>query len=320
MMRAHLGWIAIMLVLVLGGPALAQSAEPVAVLTEVKKGGSDGEIRVKLSGKDEWRAPQPLMSLTNGDEIRVKGSAARAVIVYTGGASTTVTASNSPFKVTRPTASGSTGRQVASIFGSMAQFLLGKEKEPVYTQLSTRSLKKDSDVQLVILSPRETRLLPEQVKFAWTGGPDSSKYAIRVFGPGVRWTQEDLANKPVVYPATAPKLQAGVRYLWEVRTAEALPERAQFELVSDQEWQRIKQQLAEIKPVAGSPTTATLARVTVLFQERLYQSALEELTTAIAADKTEPNLQFMLGHVYDRMGLREQAAAAFDHAQKLSTD
>src|SRR6185436_10809107 len=108
-------------------------------------------------------------------------------------------------------------------------------------------------------------------------------------------------------------LQAGVRYLWEIRTTDALPERAQFEIVSDQEWSRIKKELDEIK-VTSSPTTATLARVTVLFQERLYQSALDELTTAIAADKTEPNLQFMLGHVYDRMGLREQAAAAFDHA------
>jgi hypothetical protein len=318
MMRAHLGWIAVMLVLVLGGPALAQSAEPVAVLTEIKKGGQDGEIRVKLAGKDEWRAPQPLMSLNAGDEIRVKGAAAKAVIVYTGGATQAVTVGNSPFKVAAATAAG-TGKQVAGVVGGMAQFLLGKEKEPVYTQLSTRSLKKDNEVQLVILSPRETRLLPSQVKFAWTGGPDTGKYSVRVFGPkGVQWTAEE-AKAGLAYPDSAPKLTPGVRYRWEVRMPDTLPERAQFEILTDSEWQRIKGQLAEVK-VAGSATTATLARVSLLFQERLYQSALEELQTAIAADKAEPNLQFMLGHVYDRMGLREQAAAAFDIAQKLSTD
>ena len=318
MMRAHLGWIAIMFVLVLGVPALAQSTQPVAVLTEIKKGGQDGEIRVKLAGKDEWRAPQPLMSLNVGDEIRVKGGAARAVIVFTGGASQTVNQANSPYKITAQAAQG-TGKQVAGVFGGMAQFLMGKEKEPVYTQLSTRSLKKDADVQLVILAPRETRLLPTQLKFAWTGGPDTGKYTVRVFGPkSVVWQAEDLSAKPVTYPDSAPKLEAGVRYRWEVRMTDALPERAQFELVSDGDWKRIRSQLAEIK--TPSPTTTTLARVSLLFQERLYQSALEELETAITADKTEPNLQFMLGHVYDRMGLREQAAAAFDLAQKLSTD
>lgn len=320
MMRAHLGWIAMLLVVVLGGPALAQSAEPVAVLTEMKKGGQDGEVRIKLAGKDEWRAPQPLMSLGAGDEIRVKGAAAKATIVYTGGATQSITQANSPFKITAKAASG-TGKQVAGVFGGMAQFLMGKEKEPVYTQLSTRSLKKEADVQLVILSPRETRLLPNQLKFAWTGGPDTGKYTVRVIGPkGVQWVGEDLsAKQPVAYPDSAPKLQAGVRYRWEVRLVDALPERAQFEIVTDQEWNRIKGQLAEIK-AAGSPTTLTLARVSLLFQERLYQSALEELEAAITADKTEPNLQFMLGHVYDRMGLREQAATAFDVAQKLSTD
>lgn len=317
MMVAHLGWIAVLLVLVLGGPTLAQSAEPVAVLTEMKKGGQDGEVRVKLSGKDEWRAPQPLMSLNAGDEIRVKGATARAVIVYTGGATQAITQGNSPFKIAKPTAAG-TGKQVAGVFGGMAQFLMGKEKEPVYTQLSTRSLKKDNEVQLVILSPRDTRLLPSQVKFAWLG-PDDTKYQVRVFGPrGVQWTAEDLGKQPVPYPDSAPKLTAGVRYRWELKAPEVLPERAQFEIVSEQEWQRINGQLKEIK--GDSPTTVTLARVALLFQERLYQSALDEIQSAIAKDKTEPNLQFMLGHVYDRMGLREQAAAAFDHAQKLSTD
>lgn len=316
MMVAHLGWLAMFLVLLLGGPALAASAEPVAVLTEIKKGGQDGEVRVKASGREEWRAPQPLMSLNTGDEIRVKGNAAKVVIVYSGGATQTVTKDNSPFKIAKPTAAG-TGKQVAGVFGGMAQFLMGKEKEPVYTQLSTRSIAKQGEVQLVILSPRDTRLLPSQVKFAWAG-PEGTQYTIRVFGPkGVAWTT-DTTRQPLAYPDSATKLETGVRYRWELRAPDALPERAQFEIVPDQEWKRIQAQLQEIK--SPSPTTTTLARVALLFQERLYQAALDELQAAIAADKSEPNLQFMLGHVYDRMGLRERAAAAFDVAQKLSTD
>jgi hypothetical protein len=313
-MVARVASIALTLVFVLGGAAVALSAEPVAVLTEIRKGGPGGEVRVKGAGQDDWRAPQPLMSLGAGDEIRVKGDTARAVIVYTGGATQTITKDNSPFKLGAPPASR---RRVATAFGSVAQFLLGKEKEPVYVQLSTRSIKKDGEANLVILSPRETRLLPSQVKFAWSG-PDANKYQIRVYGPsGVAWTVDDVAKQPVAYPASAPKLQPGVRYRWELKTAETLPERAQFEIIPDAEWKRISAQLGEIK---SNDTTSTLVRVKVLFDERLYQSAREELEAAIARDKTEPNLQFMLGHVYDRMGLREQAAEAFDLAQKLSTD
>jgi hypothetical protein len=315
-MVARLGWtvVTVMFVLVFGSAALAQSAEPVAVLTEIKK-GQGGEIRVRTAGKDDWRTPQPLMSLGSGDEISVKGDTAKVVIVYTGGATQTITKANSPFKITKPTAATST-KQVASIFGGMAQFLLGKEKEPVYTQLSTRSLKKDNEIQLTILSPRETRLLPSQVKFAWVG-PDTSKYTIRVFGPKGRVFEVDnVARETIPYPDSATKLTPGVRYRWELKTEDALPERAQFEIVSDSEWHRIS---TALKQNPGSDTTATLARVTVLFQERLYQSALEELQAAIAKDKNEPNLQFMLGHVYDRMGLREQAAEAFNVAQQLST-
>ncbi|MBI1734442.1 MAG: hypothetical protein HYR51_04640 [Candidatus Rokubacteria bacterium] len=131
------------------------------------------------------------------------------------------------------------------------------------------------------------------------------------------WKAEDLGAQPVAYPESAPKLTPGVRYRWELKTADALPERAQFEIIPEQEWKRISAQLQEIKP---TDTTSTLARVKILFDERLYQSAREELEVAIAKDKSEPNLVYMLGHVFDRMGLREQAAAAFDVAQKLSTD
>ena len=314
-MVARVGSIAILFVLLFGGVALASAAEPVAVITEIKRGAPGGEVRIKAAGEDEWRAPQPLMSLNAGDEIRVKGDTAKAVIVYTGGATQTITKENSPFKIS--VVSAAQRRRVASVFGGVAQFLLGKEKEPVYIQLSTRSIKKDGDAQLVILSPRETRLLPNQVKFAWAG-PEAGKYQIRVYGPnGVTWTAEDVGKQPVLYPASAPKLVAGVRYRWELKTTDTLPERAQFEIVPDAEWKRISAQLNEIKT---KDTTSTLVRVKVLFDERLYQSAREELEAAIAKDKTEPNLQFMLGHVYDRMGLREQAAEAFDIAQKLSTD
>ena len=200
--------------------------------------------------------------------------------------------------------------------------LVTRSAEPAgltVTQLSTPGLEKRADVPLVILSPRETRVLANQVKFVWTGGPETGTYSVRVLGPnGFQWTIQD-ARPGVVYPDSAPKLVPGVRYRWEVRLGDTRSERAHFEIVPDREWERIRTQLSAMT-ASGGPTTLTLARVSLLFQERLYQSALEELQTAIAENGAEPNLRFMLGHVYDRMGLREQAATAFDVGQKLSTD
>ena len=72
-------------------------------------------------------------------------------------------------------------------------------------------------VQLVIVSPRETRVLSSQLKFVWTGGPETGKYSVHVLGPnGMRWTADD-ARTGMPYPDSAPKLVPGVRYRWEVR-------------------------------------------------------------------------------------------------------
>ena len=54
---------------------IAGAAEPVAVLTEIRAG--QGEIRVKLAGEADWKAPQPLLSLRPGDQVRASADARR---------------------------------------------------------------------------------------------------------------------------------------------------------------------------------------------------------------------------------------------------
>ncbi|MDP2627032.1 MAG: hypothetical protein Q8Q58_09020, partial [Candidatus Rokubacteria bacterium] len=66
----------------LGAAGIAGAAEPVAVLTEIRAG--QGEIRVKLAGEAIWKAPQPLLSLRPGDQVRASADA-RAMILFTGG-------------------------------------------------------------------------------------------------------------------------------------------------------------------------------------------------------------------------------------------
>jgi Flp pilus assembly protein TadD len=61
-----------------------------------------------------------------------------------------------------------------------------------------------------------------------------------------------------------------------------------------------------------------LLRAGLLAQHGLHDAARRELARAVAQDPGEPSLHQLLGHVYDRMGMKELAADAFDEARYLS--
>src|SRR3990172_7727201 len=83
-MNVRLGVLAAVAIGVLTGllaAGIAGGAEAVAVLREI--GAGQGEIRVKLAGEADWKAPQPLLSLRPGDQVRASADA-RAMILFTG--------------------------------------------------------------------------------------------------------------------------------------------------------------------------------------------------------------------------------------------
>jgi hypothetical protein len=315
-------WLVVAVALLLGATAgPAQAADPVAVLTEIRAG--QGEIRVKLAGENDWRAPQPLQALRPGDQIRVT-SDGRATVVFTGGrAAQAVTASSSPFTVATPSGGGS-GERVGALVAGVTSFLVGKQDKPAYVSLyvplTTRTL--GPPPPLTQISPRETRVSADQVSFEWTGA-DMWRYHVRLFGPdgSLIWEQKDLPRKPTPYPASARPLEAGRKYTWELHTERRPVQRTEFEIVPTVEAERIKKELDMLTPGAlrgQSPSTVALVRAGLLFKERLNDGARRELTKAIAADPGEPSLHQLLGHVYDSMGLRDLATEAFDEARYLS--
>jgi hypothetical protein len=314
---AGLAGLALALVAGLGS---AWAADPVAVLTEIRPG--KGEVRVKLGGESEWKAPAPLLSLRPGDQVRATQDA-RAVIVFTGGRGPqTVQSGSSPFTVQAPSAAGG-GEKAQALMSSVTAFLLGKQEKPAYVSayvpLSTRSARLPPPV---LLAPRETRLLSTPVVFEWSGS-ESQKYGVRVFGPDavLLWEQSGLTRKDLTYPASAPALKPGVRYAWELHAERHPVQRGEFEVLPAAEATRVKQSLALLQPAPGSHqtgSTTALFRAGYLAQEGLYQDARRELLTAIAADPNEASLHQLLGHIYDRMGVKDLATDSFDEARFLS--
>ncbi len=288
----------------------AWAADPVAYITEIQK-KAGGEVRVRGAGESEWKAPRPLLALRPGDQIQVQGDARVVVLFHAGGGTKTVTAASSPFTVAAAIGAAG-GGQLRTVTASVSQFLLGKQETPQYRKLATRGL----CAEPLILSPRHTRLFAGELRLEWDGC-DRYRYTVRVVGPqGVLWEQADLPRQPLAYPATAPALTPGVPYRWELEAAGHPVERAQFEILTEGEAQRIRGTLSLLDRAEGySPVTLVVMRTAVLFEEGLYNEARRQLETALAAQPGEPNLRMLQGYVYQRIGLNALAADAFEKAK-----
>jgi hypothetical protein len=84
------------------GASVVWAVDPVAYLTEITSGR--GHVQIKVAGADEWKRPQPLLALPNGDQVRVTADARVVVLYHAGGAIQTVTAANSPLTIRPPAA------------------------------------------------------------------------------------------------------------------------------------------------------------------------------------------------------------------------
>jgi hypothetical protein len=301
--------------IVLAWAVVAYAADPVGVLTEIR--AERGQVEVKRAGETQWTAAQPLLALRPGDQLRATGEA-RAALVFTGGrGAQAVSAGNSPFTV-QPPAAAAAGDKVKGLVGSVTDFLSGKQKDLAYLPLSVRSVRPPRVAQL---QPRATKILPGAVTFEWSGS-DTLRYKVRVLAPqGTLWEQADLPRKPLTYPASAPSLEPGVRYIWQLETAGQPVQQAEFQVLPAGEAARVRESLDILVPASlpgYPPSSVALMRAGYVLRDGLYADARRELLAALASDPDEPTLHLLLGQVYDTIGLGELAQREFIEARDLS--
>lgn len=290
---------------------LVSAAQPVAYITEIHQPAAS-EARVKTVSRSDWKPAQALLPLERGDQVRVSGGARVVLLYHAGGGTQTVAAANSPFTVGAPPVSG-TSEQFRVLAAGITEYFIAKREPPTYKRAATRS------PAAFALSPRHTRLFPGDVVFEWEGS-DALTYGVRVLGPeGLLWEQRSLPRRPVTYPATAPPLRRGVRYFWELEAPGQPVERTQFEILKDGDTTRIRTALDVVERGTrdGYPrATVTVMRAALLSEEGLFTDARRELEAAVAANRDEPTLHLLLGHVYDQIGLTGKAAEAFERARR----
>ncbi len=305
------GLLAVALVF-LWAAARAVALDPVAVVTELH--GDAGQIEVKRGSESGWEPAKPLLALRPGDQIRALGNA-RAVLVFVGGrGQQLVSAVNSPFSV-EVRDEGRVGERVRAVVGRVTEFLTGQQRDLDRVPVASRTV---LPPRVVILSPRNTRLLPGDVSFEWPGS-ESLRYRVRLSGPqGVVWEQADLPRAAVTYRGGTASPASNAAYAWELAASNQYLEVALFEIVSEADARRVREALDLLTPATlpgYSRSTIVVLRAGLLLQERLYADARHELMVGLSADPDEPTLHILLGEVYERIGLVEIAAREFAEAR-----
>lgn len=285
------------------------------MVTEIHPG--EGQVEVRSAETERWRPATPLLTLREGDTVNTTQDA-WAVVVLTGGRGTVrVDEANAPFSVTAPPMDTSRLHKGLKILEASFHFLATTPRELPLGTLGTRAGMKPP----AILTPRNGLVLPDSVIFEWRGSR-SSLVTIRIVGPdGLVLERTKLAGARFQYPRSAPPLLAGVRYRFQLLPAWSTPQEVWFELVDPIEARAIRRDLQDLEEalVAAPPPPSTLAalRAGVLAGHGLLHDARLGLAEEIARHPDEPTLHFLLGDLYARQGLSEEATESFEEAQIL---
>lgn len=292
----------------------AAEREVAGLITEIHPGR--GQIEVRSPDTETWRPATPLLTLKSGDTVSTTDDAWVVVVLSGGRGGVRVDEATSPFTVTARPAGRSQLRRGLMILQASFSFLAATPAEPRLGNLATRG----ATMAPVILTPRNSRVLADSLAFEWRGSK-SSPYTVRIVGPdGVVLERRNLAATAFRYPDDAPPLAAGVRYRFQLLPQWRPPQEAWFELVEPDDARAIRRDLSDLEDALPSglpPATLATLRAGFLAGTGLLHDARRDLIEALAREPDEPTLHFLLGEVYARQGLPEQAMESFVEARFL---
>jgi hypothetical protein len=314
-MRRIVGCFALVALAVMAGapaPGFAQTRETAGLVTEIKIG--KGKAEVKPSSGD-WRPAGPLQSLRAGDHVRASDDATLVVVLSGGRGTMKVNAQNSPWAVPAA-ASDSKAQKAQAVVASSMGFLSRDVKEPPKAVLSTRAGGGPPE----ILTPRNGPVLGDAMVFEWMGS-QFSRYVVRISGPaGVVVEKKGVVGARFAYPADAPALEPGVRYMFQVEAVGQPVQTSTFEILAPARAIDVRAGLGQLEAslgVGASANSVTVLQAGALASAGLLHDARVIVLAALARDPDEPTLHTILGNLYMQTGLERQAAEAFDEAKFL---
>lgn len=295
--------------------ASGQGGESVGMITEIKVG--KGKVEVKPASGGDWRAAGPFLTLRAGDTVRATENATTVILLAGGRGTVKVEAGTSPHVLAAPSGGAGKMEKARSLVEGSLGFLAAGPKEPPKASLSVRAGPKAP----VILSPHNGPVLPGPVTFEWLGGK-FSRYTVKVVAPSGVLLERPVVGARFEYPSDAPALTPGIRYTVQVLSGNHPPQQSHFEVLEAGRAQAMRQALKDLEETLGSsvsPSTLAVLRAGALAGEGLIHDARLTVLAALATDTDEPALHMLLGNLYLKAGLADQAASSFDEADFLLT-
>jgi len=108
---------------------------------------------------------------------------------------------------------------------------------------------------------------------------------------------------------------------WQLETPNVSTQQAYFEILNPDQADQVRavlDQLGSPEVSDGSHTSVAILKSSFLFQQGLYCAARKELTSGVVKDPAEPTLHFVLGLLYEHVGLMEMAGQEFLQARDLT--
>ena len=285
--------------------AVAAKAEnPVGVITEVK-----GQVQIKRAGKSSWQPARVNMPVYAGDVLRT-GSNGRVVVWTPTGRAQSLgpkkTVSINPVKSPRD----SLWREVWGSFVSRMKTNFSEENLATVAAART-PVSLPAKNRLVLLSPRNTKVLEERPTFVWTEVENAKGYRVTVgFFDDEKRVWETVVNRNSLrYPDDAPELKPGKIYIWQVE-AIGVPnasESAWFAVLHPAEARDIKFALQQLKNKAPDFMAYSLAAASFLESHGCYSEAISILKAALKQYPHQPEPRFSLASLYETIGLPEHA-------------
>ncbi|MFA0745945.1 MAG: hypothetical protein LASZOEIN_002759 [Candidatus Fervidibacter sp.] len=304
MRRLFVGFV-IAQVLVVAAAAVAEN--PVGVITEVK-----GQVQIKRAGKSAWLPARVNMPVYAGDVLRTGSNGKVVVWTPTGRAQTLgpkKTVSINPVRGTRD----SLWREVWGSFVNRMKSNFSDEN--LATVAAARaSISLPAKNRLVLLSPRNTKVLEERPTFVWTEVENAKGYRVTVgfFDDDKRVWETVVSQNSLHYPSDAPELKPGRVYIWQVE-AIGVPnakESAWFVILHPAEARDIKFALQQLRSKAPDFIAYSLAAASFLESRGCYSEAISILKTALKRFPNQPEPKVLLANLYETIGLSEHAQQA----------
>ncbi len=285
--------------------AVAAKAEnPVGVITEVK-----GQVQIKRAGKGSWQPARVNMPVYAGDVLRT-GSNGRVVVWTPTGRAQSLgpkkTVSINPVKSPRD----SLWREVWGSFVSRMKANFSEEN--LATVAAARApISLPAKNRLVLLSPRNTKVLEERPTFVWTEVENAEGYRVTVgFFDDEKRVWETVVNRNSLrYPDDAPELKPDKIYIWQVE-AIGVPnasESAWFAVLHPAEVRDIKFALQQLRSKTPDFVAYSLAAASFLELRGCYSEAISILKASLKQSPHQPEPRFLLASLYETVGLSEHA-------------